>query len=1226
MGANGELSVTIDYPESLPVSARRHDIAAAIRAHQVVVIAGETGSGKTTQLPKICLELGYGTAGVIGHTQPRRIAARSVAERIATELNTPLGELVGYKVRFNDLLSNRSRIKLMTDGILLAELQQDRWLRRYEVLIIDEAHERSLNIDFLLGVLKQLLARRRDLKLIITSATINTARFSAFFNQAPIIEVSGRCYPVEILYRPPTGEEGDLPTAVLEAVHELTRLDPLGDILVFLAGERDIREVGELLAKANLRQTETLPLYSRLSIRDQDRIFRSHTGRRIVLATNVAETSLTVPGIRFVIDSGLARISRYSHRTGVQRLPIEAISQASANQRSGRCGRVAAGVAIRLYSEEDFNGRDPFPTPEIQRVNLASVMLQMALLRLGKIEQFAFIDPPEGRAIREGYQLLYELGAIDEQRRLSAIGRQLAQLPVDPRLGRLLIAAAKEGALQEGVVLAAALSLPDLRERPADKQQQADQAHQPFNDSRSDFITLLNLWAYLNEQQQIVSQNQLRKLCRQSFLNWLRWREWRDIVRQLTEQARQLNWIFNRQPADYGAIHRSLLTGLLAHIGYKDRSEAEGESPKEGKKRGKRPQERYLGGKGMRFDIFPGSGVSQRADWIVAAELVETSRRFGRTVAAIEVEWLEPLAGHLVKRSYADPHWERRRGRVSAWEQVTLNGLIIVARRRVDYGPVDPELAREIFIRQALVEGDFETTEPFLAANRSLVAEIEQLEAKARRRDILVDAATLYQFYDQRLPAQVRDSRSFHSWYAKQADPERLYLQREDVQQQLPSDIHLYPDQLQLDGCQLRLTYHFDPSHKADGVTAIVPLPLLTQLTLEPFEWLVPGMLYERLVALLKSLPKALRRNFVPTTDFARALQQRLEFGRQPLLAAMSHELQRMTGVEVPPEAFRPERVSDHLQFNFQLQNERNRVVAESRDLIALQRAYGPQARQQLQQQFNPTTEGVAASARLPAQPCRYQSWQIGEIAEVEQRQQHGIHYQAWPALVDCGDGVELQRFDNRHQAAEAHRQGVWRLLRLTEAQRFKGVAKSLQQPLQQACLLYAPLGSCQQLTEQLWLATLHHLITQSQHPLPRSATAFERLQSELAPRLHETAAAMVHAVVAALQQQQQCRKLLKKALPPSYLEQLTDMEQQLQGLIYPDFISHTPPQWLPRLAIYLQGMALRYEKMGQNLAREREAQRQIEQLSRQCSRSWLRRSSVARGRGQRSWLSFVGG
>ncbi|TVR66823.1 MAG: ATP-dependent RNA helicase HrpA, partial [Candidatus Competibacteraceae bacterium] len=845
------------FDDSLPINAHREAIAAAIRAHQVIVLCGETGSGKTTQLPKICLSLGLGVAGLIGHTQPRRIAARSVATRIAAELGATVGGQVGYKVRFSDRIGPDTVVKLMTDGILLAETQSDRQLDQYEVIILDEAHERSLNIDFLLGYLKRLLPRRPDLKLIITSATIDPERFSRHFAQAPIIEVSGRTYPVAMRYRPLLAadedeRDRDLQQAILDAVDEVWQEGP-GDILIFLSGEREIRETAESLRKHHPPNTEVLPLYARLSAAEQNRVFQPRGRPRIVLATNVAETSLTVPGIRYVIDPGTARISRYSPRSKIQRLPVEKISQASANQRAGRCGRVMAGVCVRLYAEEDYQSRPPFTDPEILRTHLAAVILQMSALHLGRPEDFPFVDPPDSRQISDGFRLLFELQAVDEQRRITDLGRQLAKLPVDPRLGRMLLTAQREGCLREALLVVAALAIQDPRERPLDKQQAADEKHRRFRDEHSDFVALLKLWDYYHEQARQLSRNQLRNLCQADFLSFVRMREWHDLHQELLGRVTEMGMRLNEEPAPYANLHRALLTGLLGHLGLKQEENV------------------YLGARGRNFYLFPGSGLfKKRPRWVMAAELVETTRLFARTVARIEPEWVEGLAGPLLKRSYTEPHWEKRSAQVAATERVTLYGLPIVASRRVNYGPLDPALAREIFIRQALVEGEFHCQAAFFRHNRQLLAELEEMEVRARR-DLTADEEALYQFYAERIPEGIYSGPTFETWrkQAEREQPRLLFLDRAALLADAGpvADGERFPDHLDLDGLQLPLSYRFTPGADDDGVTVTVPLAAVNQVDPKQLDWLVPGLRAERMAALLKSLPKALRRNFVPVPN-----------------------------------------------------------------------------------------------------------------------------------------------------------------------------------------------------------------------------------------------------------------------------------------------------------------------------------------------------------------------
>ena len=927
-------ALTVTYPPELPVSQRRDEIAAAIRDHQVVVVAGETGSGKTTQLPKICLDLGRGIDGVIGHTQPRRLAARTVADRIAEELKVPLGGAVGYTVRFTDRIGDSTRVRLMTDGILLAEIQRDRDLRRYDTLIIDEAHERSLNVDFILGYLKALLPRRPDLKVVITSATIDPQRFSEHFDGAPVVEVSGRTYPVEVRYRPvydPDDERGDderdQVSAILDAVDELlTEQTGAGgnDVLVFLSGEREIRDTADALRAhmaRNREPVEILPLYARLSAAEQHRVFAPHGGRRVVLATNVAETSLTVPGIKYVVDPGTARISRYSHRLKVQRLPIESISQASANQRKGRCGRTSDGICIRLYSEDDFLARPEFTDPEILRTNLASVILAMTALGLGDMAKFPFLEPPDHRQVKDGVALLEELGAFDPAQRepaerLTAIGRTLARLPVDPRLGRMVIEADRNGCVPDVLVIAAALSIQDPRERPVDKQQAADTMHRRFADDRSDFLAYRNLWVHLQEQQKALSGNAFRRMCRTEFLHYLRIREWQDLVGQLRQVARSLGIATT---GDVGApgddptpVHVSLLPGLLSHVGLWEPEKRE-----------------YAGARGARFAPWPGSALFKKPPrWVMAGELVETSRLWGRDLGRVEPEWVEPLAEHLVKRSYSEPHWSAKHGAVMAYEKVLLYGVPLVADRRVAYGRIDPELSRELFIRHALVQGEWRTHHRFFSANRELLEDVEDLEHRARRRDILVDDETLVDFYEQRVPAEVVSARHFDAWWkkARRETPDLLtfdpaMLVRDDAARVDADD---YPDTWRQDDLSLALTYQFEPGSAADGVTVHVPLAVLNRLRPDGFDWQVPGLRLDLVTALVKSLPKDLRRHFVPAPDTARAVLSGIEerAGERPLTDEMADALRRTAGVTVPRDAWGLERVPAHLRVTFRVEDE----------------------------------------------------------------------------------------------------------------------------------------------------------------------------------------------------------------------------------------------------------------------------------------------------------------
>nr|MDQ3959737.1 ATP-dependent RNA helicase HrpA [Pseudomonadota bacterium] len=871
------------FPEELPISARRDEIARALNEHQIVIICGETGSGKSTQLPKLCLALGRGISAMIGHTQPRRIAARTLAMRIASELGSELGQAVGYKVRFNDRIGPDTYIKLMTDGILLAETESDRWLEHYDTLIIDEAHERSLNIDLLLGYLKTVLPRRPDLKLIVTSATLDPERFSRHFDNAPIIEVSGRTYPVEVRYRPLYSQDENerdrsLEQAILEAADEISKIDR-GDILVFLPGEREIRETAQALRKHHPPDTEILPLYARLSAAEQNRVFQPHNRRHIVLATNVAETSLTVPGVRYVIDTGLARINRYSPRTKVQRLVCEPIARASADQRKGRCGRQSRGICYRLYAAEDFEARDQFTDPEILRTNLASVILRLKSLHLGEVEDFPFIDPPDSRYVKAGYKLLEELGAVDEARQLTTSGRQLARLPLDPRLGRMLLAGQTEHCLAELLIIVSALSVQDPRERPLEASQKADEAHRPFADERSDFLWYLNLWRFYEEQARHLSKNKLRTLCTAHFLSYRRLQEWQDIHRQLKTLIHDLGFNINAVPADYAAIHRALLTGLLGNIGFKTE------------------KNEYTGARGIKFSIFPGASLFKKAPaWIMAAEIAETSRLYARTVAKIEPEWIEQVAGPLLRRSYSEPHWEKRAGRVQALERVTLYGLTLVAKRKVDYTRIDPVECRRLFIQAALVEGDYETRAAFFQHNRAVLEQIEDLQHRLRRLDILVDERDRFDFYDQRLPEGVVCAKTFERWrtQAEGQDPKLLYMDRAQLLQAHGQTADRYPDALNVAGMALPLSYRFEPGHEADGVTVTVPVVILNQLDPARFDWLVPGLLKEKITQLIRSLPKSLRRHFVPIEHYTEACLKQLKPADQSLTASLAAQLQQL--------------------------------------------------------------------------------------------------------------------------------------------------------------------------------------------------------------------------------------------------------------------------------------------------------------------------------------------
>ncbi len=1167
---------TIDYPEQLPVSARRAEIAEAIAAHQVVVVAGETGSGKTTQLPKICLELGRGIDGRIGHTQPRRIAARSVAKRIAEELKSEPGRLVGYKVRFSDHTSPESLIKLMTDGILLAEIQHDPLLRDYDTIIIDEAHERSLNIDFLLGYLKQLLPKRPDLKVIITSATINTEGFSKFFNDAPVVEVSGRSYPVDVLYRPLLGEDEDdhdrdLPRAILDAVDELARLDPLGDILVFLPGEREIRAVNQQLSRHAMRDTEVVPLFSRLSTAEQDKVFKPHRGRRIVLATNVAETSLTVPGIRFVIDSGLARISRYSHRTKVQRLPIESIAQSSANQRAGRCGRLGPGTCIRLYAEEDFAARPLYTDPEIRRTNLASVILQMAALGLGDVEAFPFMDPPDSRYITDGYRLLEELRAVDARRHLTPLGKKLVRLPLDPRLGRMLLAAEKEGVLPELLIITSALAVQDPRMRPMDAQQKADQRHAEFSDKKSDFVSYIKLWNWFHEQSHHLSNSKLRNTCHDRYLSYVRLREWHDIHGQLLAIVRELRLKMpRREPPPEGdepsidgdGVHRALLAGLLGNIAMRDEEKS------------------YIGARNIKLNLFPGSGLYKKPPkWLVAAELVETSKLYARTVGSIRPEWLEPIARHLLKRSYSEPHWEKRPAQVAAFERVTLYGLPIVARRKVNYGPLDPQLSREIFIRQALVQGEFNCRARFFKHNADLIAEVERLEAKARRRDVMVDDEVLFAFYDARIPENIYSGKSFDKWL-KTADEKSLYLTKEDLLQRETHELGegAFPDLFPAAGLSLALEYHFEPGGKADGISVVVPLAALGQLPGYPFEWLVPGMLEEKLIALIKSLPKQLRRNFVPAVNFAQAAMGALSPYQGPLREAFAHQLLRITGVEVPPDAWQLENIPEHLRMNFRVVDERGKPLAEGRDLDALQRQLSGKVRDTLsaaprekESENSIEREGITA-------------WDFDALPESVELKRGGLSVRAFPALVDEGEVAAIRLFESPASAAAAMRGGLHRLYSLALRDKLKYLRKNIPE-INTLCLRYNAMGNCEALKDDLLAAVIERIFLQAEPP--RDRAEFERRVEAGRGRIIEEGNRIAADLSEALKVYHELQKRLKK-VPPTLLQAAADIQAQLQRLLGPGFVAATPARWLSRLPLYLKAAEARLEKAARDPVRDR--------------------------------------
>ncbi|MGA5382835.1 ATP-dependent RNA helicase HrpA [Streptomyces pseudogriseolus] len=1186
----------VRYPEQLPVSQKKDAIAEAIRDHQVVIVAGETGSGKTTQIPKICMELGRGVRGMIGHTQPRRIAARTVAERVAEELDTPLGEAVGWKVRFTDQVDpDATFIKLMTDGILLAEIQTDRELRAYDTIIIDEAHERSLNIDFLLGYLAQLLPKRPDLKVVITSATIDPERFSRHFGDAPIIEVSGRTYPVEVRYRPLLEEDSedadrDQITAITDAVEELMAEGP-GDILVFLSGEREIRDTADALNKKRYRSTEVLPLYARLSHAEQHRVFQQHSGRRIVLATNVAETSLTVPGIKYVIDPGFARISRYSHRTKVQRLPIEPVSQASANQRKGRCGRTSDGICIRLYSEDDFLSRPEFTDAEILRTNLASVILQMTAAGLGEIEKFPFIDPPDHRNIRDGVQLLQELGALDAaqkdpRKRLTQTGRKLAQLPVDPRLARMVLEADKNGCVREVMVIAAALSIQDPRERPADKQTQADQQHARFRDETSDFLAFLNLWRYIREQQKERGSSSFRRMCKQEYLNFLRIREWQDIYAQLRTVAKQMGIHLNDQDAPADRIHVSLLAGLLSHIGMKDVKESKDSGQGGGRREGGRNE--YLGARNAKFAVFPGSALFKKPPrFVMSAELVETSRLWARVNAKIEPEWVEPLAEHLLKRTYSEPHWEKDQAAVMAYEKVTLYGVPIMAQRKVNYGRIDPEASRELFIRNALVEGDWRTHHKFFADNRKLLTEVEELEHRARRRDILVDDETLFDFYDQRIPDHVVSGAHFDSWWKHKRreqpdflDFEREMLIRESADAVTKAD---YPDSWRQGPLKFRVTYQFEPGADADGVTVHIPLQVLNQVTDEGFDWQIPGLREEVVTELIRSLPKPIRRNYVPAPNYAKAFLERAVPLQEPLTVTMARELKRMVGVPFDAEDFDWSRVPDHLKVTFRIVDERRRTLAEDKDLEALKLKLRPKARKALSQAAAATAQRQGGES---LERKGLTDWTIGSLTRVFETRRAGQPVKAYPALVDDGDSVSVRLFDSEAEQAEAMWKGTRRLILLgIPVNPAKFASEKLTNP-QKLALSANPHGSVQALFDDCAMAAADKLIADFGGPV-WDEESYRKLFDKVRAEIVDTTVRAVGQVQQVLAAWQACERRLKGVRSPALLGNLQDVRTQLDGLVKPGFVTEAGLRRLPDLMRYLVAADRRLQQMPANAQRD---------------------------------------
>jgi ATP-dependent helicase HrpA len=1155
----------IQFDPALPVSEKRQEIAKVVAENQITIVCGETGSGKTTQIPKILLEMGRGEHKYIGHTQPRRIAARSVAARIAEELKVELGTLVGYKVRFTDKVGKSTRIKLMTDGILLAETQGDPDLRAYDTIILDEAHERSLNIDFLLGYCKRLLARRPDLKVVVTSATIDAERFSKHFDNAPVIEVSGRLYPVEIRYRPVGGDEEDTTRdeeeqALGDAVEELFREGP-GDVLVFLPGEREIRDASAILEKRNLKGAEILPLYGRLSVADQDRVFHPAGARRVVLATNVAETSLTVPRIRYVVDAGQARIKRYSYRNKVEQLRVENISQAAAQQRAGRCGRVADGICIRLYGEDDFKQRPAYTDPEVLRASLAAVTLRALSLNLGKVEDFPFLDAPNSRAIADGYSLLAELGAVDEENRLTDLGRELARLPLDPRVGRMLIAARTEGCLEQMLVIAAALSVQDPRERPLAKQSAANERHKRFADERSDFLALLKLW-------QLQGEQGLRRVCRDNFLSYPRMREWRDVHQQLRTVTEEMDWKTSSakmdKPDGFRAVHRALLVGLLGNIGMKDEAD-----------------NNYTGARGIKFWVHPGSNTKKPGKWIVAAELVETTRLYARTVATVDVQWLEELGAHLLKKHRDNPHWEKMRAQVVAVERGALYGLPIYTNRRVHYGPHDPELSRKIFIRTALVEGEFDTKAPFFAHNRRLVHEIERLEHKQRRPDILVDDELIYAFYDERIPEGIHNGADFEKWRkdAEHASPKLLFLKRDDLMRHEAAGITTdnFPHELKLGANAFKLEYHFDPRAPRDGVTMTVPVALLNQVPAARSEWLVPGLLKEKVRALAKSIPQRLRNKLGPLDEFAEAFESKMRPSDTPLPQALARHIRTELNLDVPLDAFRPDSAPPHLHMNFLVIDEHGRQLGMGRNLAQLKQELAEHTTQVLQQEA-PLDEGE-----------RCTSWTMGDLAEMMEIERNGQTLVGYPALVDAGEGVTLQVFDTPERAAELHRAGVRRLIAIAFKDRIRD--------LERAWAKDVVLGP---LKDDLAAAALERAFLAES--VPTLAAEFARAVDAGRSRFMLIAQEMARTAAGILAAHADLKKKLAQAAKTSP-QAAADIEQQLARLLAPGWLASTPWQRLQHVPRYFKAVELRLEKLRADPARDARLMSELQPLL----SAWLR-------------------
>lgn len=1149
----------ITYPPDLPLSARTEDIKNAITQNQVVIVAGETGSGKTTQLPKICLDLGRGIKGMIGHTQPRRLAARTVCNRIAEELGLENTSGVGYQVRFQDYTDDKTYIKLMTDGILLAETRDDPFLNNYDTIIIDEAHERSLNIDFLLGYLKRLLPKRPDLKLIVTSATIDVEKFSAHFNQAPIIEVTGRTYPVNIIYQPAQdNDDEDLNAQIIRAIHQLKNESkkapvPYKDILIFLSGEKEIREAADAIRKDRSLDLEVLPLYARLSNKEQNRVFQSHSQQRVVLATNVAETSLTVPGIAYVIDAGLARISRYSVRSKIQRLPIEAISRASADQRAGRCGRLCPGTCVRLYSESDYLGRAEFTDTEITRTNLASVILQMLMLRLGEIDSFPFVDPPQSVAINDGFQVLEELGAVNSSKRITQLGRKIARFPVDPRFGRILLEAADRHCLEEILIIVSALSIQDPRERPLQNQQAADALHARFKHAESDFLAWVNLWNFYEEQRQDIGRNRLGKFCRKNFLSWLRMGEWRDVHRQLRLVSQELALPINKEQASYEQIHQSLLSGLVSHVANKIDDTT------------------WLGARNRKFRIFPGSNLhGKKYPWILAAELVETSQLFARMNARVEPEWIEKQAGALLKYNYSDPHWEKRRGKVVAFEKVTLYGLVLAEKRKKVYSNIDPVVSREIFILDGLVRSEVKTRLPFYQHNTQLVREIESMEDKTRRKDMLVRDEDIFQLYNERLPDHIVDQASLERWVKTLAktDVDKLFFDRESLlafSGEGP-DLDDFPDQIQAGHLALELEYQFEPGTAADGISVDVPVSVLMQLKEEELDWLVPGMLEEKCIAMIKALPKALRRNFVPVPDVVAKILPAIKSGKGDLKAVLAHQLHRQTGVALPANCWQDFSLPDHLVMNINVLDQEGRLLDSSRNLTRLKNKFASNSRQAMETFSLNSIEETGIT-----------DWTFDALEEVHEIEQGGLTLLSWPALIDEEDSVSLKLLDSPYTALKQSRAGIARLYMLKNRQQLKFLHKNvLQEPLHLPAM--KPFGGRDALAKQLVMATYQAAFELDQG-LPRDKDAFEQCYEAGRARLSETSTRLEALLYKALEGAARVTSSLKKHKQPADVLLQHDIAMQLDALLYDGFLVQTPLDALKEYPRYMEAIVHRLEK-----------------------------------------------